>query len=102
MAGRLFNYITWFSVIYLVAAYLRLYPKDWFENGKLCAVAAAGTLLLSWLSVVGIAYFTSKTETGLVWPYYWVADSNKLLALATAVSAFSVFQKSENRLQQRH
>lgn len=87
-----FNYITWFSVIYLVAAYLRLYPKDWFENGKLCAVAAAGTLLLSWLSVVGIAYFTSKTETGLVWPYYWVADSNKLLALATAVSAFLFFK----------
>ena len=87
-----FNYITWFSVIYLVAAYLRLYPKNWFENGKLCAVAAAGTLLLSWLSVVGIAYFTSKTETGLVWPYYWVADSNKLLALATAVSAFLFFK----------
>lgn len=88
-----FNYITWFSIIYLVAAYLRLYPKTWMENEKVCAAAAAGSLLLSWLSVVGVAYFSSKMEMGLVWPYYYcVADSNKLLALTTAVCAFLFFK----------
>ncbi len=88
-----FNYITWFSIIYLVAAYLRLYPKAWMENEKVCAAAAAGSLLLSWLSVVGVAYFSSKMEMGLVWPYYYcVADSNKLLALTTAVCAFLFFK----------
>ena len=98
LGGRVsFNYITWFGVVYIVAAYLRLYPNAWTENQKFCAAATAGNLLLSWLSVLGIAYFTSKTEAGFVWPYYCVVDSNKLFALTTAVSAFLLFKNLKIR-----
>lgn len=34
-SGVRFNYITWFIVIYLVAAYIRLYPKSWFQSKKI-------------------------------------------------------------------
>lgn len=84
-----FNYITWFSVIYLVAAYLRLHPIAWFENEKNCAVAAAGTLLFSWLTVAVSAWFTKII---FIWPYGWVYDVNKLGALLTAVCAFLFFK----------
>ena len=87
-----FNYVTWFGVVYLVAAYLRLYPNAWTENKTFCAAAAAGTLLLSWLTVLGSVWLTKDGESGLVWPYGWVYDSNKLLALLTAVCAFLFFK----------
>ena len=87
-----FNYITWFGVVYLVAAYLRLYPNAWTENGKLCTAAAAGTLLLSWLTVLASVWLTKDSADGLVWPYGWVCDSNKLIALLTAVCAFLFFK----------
>lgn len=87
-----FNYITWFCVIYLVAAYLRLYPKEWFANEKLWAAAAAGALLISWLTIVLSMLITVRWESGIVWPYGMVSDSNKLLALLTAVCAFMFFK----------
>ena len=31
-ANVVFNYITWFSILYVIASYIRLYPKEWFCN----------------------------------------------------------------------
>lgn len=87
-----FNYVTWFCVIYLVAAYIRLYPKKWFDDEKVCALAAAGMLLITWLSVAGRVWYTSKVEGQIGWPYDWVVDSNKLAALLAAVCVFLFFK----------
>lgn len=86
-----FNYVTWFIVLYFIAAYLRLYPKRWFNNRKLWGVLSVASLIVSWLSVIVFAYLGIKLEKPGI-EYFEVADSNKLLAVVTAVSLFMFFK----------
>ena len=82
--GRLnvaFNYVTWFGVIYLLAAYIRLYPMKWMSNNKICG-------LLS-VILIGIGCLTCFDGYNV---YFYVADSNKLLAVSVAVSTFLFFK----------
>ena len=34
-AHVVFNYITWFCVLYIIASYIRLYPKAWSDSEKI-------------------------------------------------------------------
>lgn len=88
-----FNYITWFSVIYIISAYIRLYPEKWFDIKTLWGIAAAAAVIVSWISVVGIAYIATLYKGEIISRvYYFVADSNKPLALITAICAFMYFR----------
>lgn len=81
-----FNYVTWFSVIYIIGAYLRLYPEKWFESKKLWGIGTALSILLSWSSILmPILLFKRAT-------YFFISDSNKALALTTALCAFMFFK----------
>ncbi len=82
----IFNYITWFTVIYLIGAYVRLYPEKWFDKRGVWTAAALVMLTLSWLSVV-YKFYTDRAAL-----YFWVSDSNKPLALLTGVTAFMFFK----------
>ena len=82
------NYVSWFIVLYFVASYIRLYPKKCFENTKLwglltvlCVAASSATVILS-------ALYGKKTTNF----YAYVSDSNKVLAVTTAVCAFMFFK----------
>lgn len=86
-----FTYVGWFMVLYVIAAYVRLYPKAIFDNKKVWAITMIIMLLLSWISVVGGAWMYSKTGTPFIY-YHFVDDSHKILAVATAVSAFMFFK----------
>ena len=91
-ANVVFNYITWFSILYVIASYIRLHPKDWLNSTKITGSLAGASLLLSWMSVIVLAIvsrFIGK-EIGIC--YYFVADSNKVLALITGVSTFLFFK----------
>ena len=85
-----FNYVTWFSAIYLGAAYIRLYFTEKAINYKNIMFAC---LLLSWLSVACLANIGEilRKEKGYA-AYYLVADSNKILAVLTAAAAFMYFK----------
>lgn len=85
-----FNYVTWFSVIYIIGAYMRIYPEVWFSSRKIWGIAALISLLLSWGSVLAGALI--MTRFGINLCYYFVADSNKPLALLTAICAFMFFK----------
>lgn len=87
-----FNYVTWFSVIYIIGAYIRLYPQKWFDSRKLWGCMALAMLILSWLSVAGKAYVTLRLTGKIGYVYSFVADSNMPLALATAICAFMFFK----------
>lgn len=87
------NYVTWFSIIYLVAAYIKVYPEEFFNRKKLWSVLALGTILLSWMSVITFVYIAVITKKDIIYSaYYWVSDSNKILALITAISVFMYFK----------
>lgn len=85
-----FNYVTWFSVIYLIGAYIRKYPEKWFNSRKLWGYMALITLIISWLSV--IVGNVVDMFIGLKIEYFFVSDSNKPMALITAVCAFMYFK----------
>ena len=88
--GVKFNYITWFAVIYVVAAYIRLYPKAVFEKTKLWGVLSLLALVGTAASILVMHYVDVKMGKGN--GFYFVADSNKILAFATALCFFMFFK----------
>lgn len=81
-----FNYITWFGIIYLIASYIRLYPSTIFTRRRIWAVYSLITILLSMGSVMGMHYIVGKED------FYFVNDSNRILAVAVAVTTFLWFK----------
>lgn len=84
------NYVSWFMMIYLIAAYIRKYPKNIFENGRFWKWAIITTVLVSVLSVVVCAWIGSILNRNMA--YFFVTDSNTFLAVVTALSAFMYFK----------
>ena len=87
-----FNYVTWFSVLYIIGSYLRLYPEKWFDGKKAWGWLTLAMLLLSWMSVIGIAYITLRFKGKIAMAYFFVNDSNMPLALATGICSFMFFK----------
>jgi len=82
------NYVSWYMVIYLLASYIRLYPKKLFSNAKLWGCMTMLSILLSLLSIV--VFSMRKSSLGDI--YSLVSDSNAFLAVATAFSSFLFFK----------
>lgn len=80
------NYVSWFVVLYFIAAYIRLYPKKLFQNGKFWLYASLVCIALSTISVV--TYPWRCEEYHISNAYAYVIDSNTLLAVLTGVSTF--------------
>ena len=91
-ANVVFNYITWFSILYAIASYIRLHPKKWFDSIKVTGALATVSLILSWASVVVLATLSRIIGKHVGLAYFFVSDSNKALALATGVSTFLFFK----------
>jgi len=80
------NYVTWFSVLYIVGSYLRLYPLRQDRNTRLWAVLTVASVTLG---IVTVLYRLHKGDT---FPYGYISDSNQILSLAIAVSSFMLFK----------
>lgn len=91
-ANVVFNYVTWFSILYVIASYIRLYPKEWFNSAKITGLLAGSSLLLSWGSIIVLATLSRMVGKGIGFCYFLVADSNKVLALMTGVTTFLFFK----------
>ena len=85
-----FNYVGWFMVVYLIGSYFRLYSPQWSLSCKCTGWLCLGFVLLSAISVVGGVQMSSMLGKKIY--YFFVADSNKPLAVATAVCAFLFFK----------
>lgn len=81
-----FNYVTWFSIVYLIAAFIRLYPIPLFFNRNFWLVSSLACIIASCTSVLLFSFLFKNF-------YYWfLADSNKILAVVTAISLFLFFK----------
>ena len=85
-----FNYVTWFGIIYLIASYIRMYPHPLFNQKKLWGLMTLIIVILSMLSV----YLMLSIH---LYDYHFVADSNKIFAVAVAVSSFLWFKNMNIR-----
>ncbi len=87
------NYVIWFSVIYIIGAYLSMYYEelpDLFINPRKNWIVLMMVLITSLLSIyIGWEKFKT-TGQGLQW--YYLADSNKILAVVLAVVSFLFFK----------
>ncbi len=85
-----FNYATWFIVLYIIASYIRFYPKKLFDNKKFWIITAFISVFACLASVICGIILLHKTGINAI--YYFVTDSNKLLAVITALSLFMMFK----------
>lgn len=81
------NYVSWFSVIYLIGAYLRLYPVPLLESTRITGLSTIVLLVLAIYSVISGATSGDSKQV-----YYYLSDSNKILAVLISVSAFLYFK----------
>lgn len=79
-----FNYVSWFMIIYLIGAYVRLYPKKIYNNTKMWLISTISCIILA---VVSIYLLSARGG----YPYFFVADSNKIFAILISVSSFILF-----------
>lgn len=92
------NYVSWFSVLYFISAYLRLYPiKD--SNTKFWGYA---TLLSFGMSAIGILilnYLQVKIgmDARVNYSFRLVEDCNALLALTNGITSFMWFKSMKIR-----
>lgn len=86
-----YNYVTWFSIIYLIGSYLRLHEETWFNSKKFWGTASVFALLASFGSVLVCAFIHEKIGLDIHY-YYFVADSHRPLAVLMAVCSFMYFK----------
>ena len=81
------NYVSWFCVLYVYSSFMRLYDFPFKENNKAWLGLSLACILVSIFSVIAIRYYPKRID-----PYWFVRDSNKLMALATAICSFNFFR----------
>lgn len=87
-----FNYVTWFSVLYIVASYLRFYGDDLRISHRQWGWLTICSILLGALSIVTI-YLCKRVGIIHSLPeFFLVSDSNKLFALLIGVTSFMWFK----------
>ncbi len=84
------NYVSWYMVLFFTASYIRLYPKSLFEKTKFWGILSAICVFLCCVSVIACAWIGQMT--GYIMPFYFVSDSNTLLAFLTGISSFMFFK----------
>ena len=83
-----FNYVTWFGVLFVIASYIRMYPAPVFERRQFWGGMTFISVVLSVMSIM----LVQRSSEG---NYYFVADSNKILAVSTAVCSFLWFKNMD-------
>ena len=80
-----YNYIVWFGVVYLIGAYIRLYPMECFAK-HLWGWATIASMIIACLFTV-VIYTTSNID-----PWFFTSDCNKILAVVISVCSFLWFK----------
>lgn len=84
------NYVSWFIVLFFFASYIRLYPKIIFAKTKVWGWLSLACFVLCSTSVVAATWVGTKIEKNL--SFFFVADSNKILALFSGICFFLFFK----------
>ena len=84
------NYTSWFAVLFLIASYIRRYPKEFFNGAKRWGFIAGGCVLVSAASVVACAWVSARI--GKTYYYVAVTDCNTLLAVCAGTALFLFFR----------
>lgn len=93
------NYVSWFSVLYFISAYLRLYPVRRDGDTRFWGIMTVFSWGLSILSILALAWiqtvFTDGVSVGRA--YFLISDSNAILALTNGITSFMWFKNIKLR-----
>lgn len=81
-----FNYVSWFSILFVISSYIRFYGLPHNNNTRYWAYI---TLILFILSIMSIF---CTILIGMRPTYFFVSDSNSILAVLLAVASFMFFK----------
>lgn len=79
------NYVSWFVVIYFISSYVRLHPRKLFDSSLFWGIASAICVIISSLSII---WCLKRSWSA----YYFIAVSNKILAVITSFCLFMFFK----------
>lgn len=86
-----YNYLTWFCVLYFISSYIRFYGLPKNESTSFWGKMSIGLLFAAASSIIAVliinGYFGFNKS-----PYFFVTDSNAVLAVAVSVSSFMFFK----------
>ena len=85
------SYVFWFMALYLTSSYIRLYPIALFDNARFWGWMSVLAVACSCASVVCMAWLRERFGISLGY-YFFLADSNKITALAVALCLFMFFR----------
>lgn len=92
------NYVSWFSVLYFIAAYIRLYPiKE--KNTKFWGAATLVSFAFSSIGILLLNHVQAKLgmDAKVQYSYMLVQDSNAFLALTNGITSFMWFKSMKIR-----
>ncbi len=94
------NYVMWFCIIYIIGSFVRIHPTaiPKSESKQFWGWMALGSVCLSMLSV--IVALRLRIRMHRISPYFWVSDSNAILAVITAVCTFMFFKNLQIKQSQ--
>ena len=90
--AKVYHHVFWYATLYLVGAAIRIHPFSWMERNKVCVPFLGLSVMAAWCSVVGLNLLAYWLGHPTRHPYFFVADSHKLLSFTTALLAFLVFK----------
>ena len=86
-ASVIMNCLSWFCVLYLIGAYIRLYPGRMLDSTAVTGVAALGLMALAVFSVIAGATGDEPKKT-----YYYISEVNKILPVLVSVGLLAFFK----------
>ena len=87
-----FNYVSWFIAIYIIAAYIRIYGLMPKVSHRMWGVLTLVLIIICSFSILGMEAIYKLNLVNSFAPYHFVADSNKIMPILTAVASFMYFK----------
>lgn len=86
------NYVSWFCVLYFISSYISRYNAFNSMSHARWGYLTLAAIVVSILSVIGLLWLPVFLHIPYIYPSRFVADSNVVLALVTAVCSFMYFK----------
>lgn len=86
------DYVEWFIILYLIAAYLRFYETDFKVSHKQWGFMSLILLAMGCISIYFASYLYETGRVVSFIPYHFISDSNKILSLLIAITSFMWFK----------
>lgn len=88
-----FNYISWFSIIYLIAAFIRKYGLFDRLSHRIWGIITIVLLFISSITIYALSKAYFDGNFGVFRPYLLLRESNQLLPLLIGISSFMFFKE---------